>query len=267
MFDPTRHAILTPAFWLCVAALVVVLLNFIRFRSAPDGRLRPRETLRKILSIPIAVAMSLVAAALALFSVYMSYAAPLDAMADIVSAKRVVRGESAYPEEMADLIQTNLKNEPARWSLGRFFPELREKEEREGQTYLKYQPHPPLSVLVAVPLVAIAGIHAAALMMDLISLIALAIMVILIRKSFALYLPLGAGLAILASTISWSPVLILLRQSQSALFVALLIVLAWFFLRREWVVAAGIPLGIATCLKLYPVYFSFTSCFVTGERS
>jgi hypothetical protein len=50
----------------------------------------------------------------------------------------------------------------------------------------------------------------------------------------------------------WEPVLSLLRQGQSALLIGSLLVLGWYLLRRGREGAAGIPIGVATCLKLYP---------------
>ena len=260
MIDPIQHPAFNPVVWLSLAAILTLLWQCIRFRKVADGCLRGREAVRRLLSKPVAICVCLAAAALAGFASYMSYAAPHDIVQDIVSARRILRGESAYPEQMSWLIKSELRSEPARWSLQRFSPELREKERHEGQPLLLYQAHPPLLVMLTVPLVLLAGIHETALMVDLFALVGLIITLVLIQQIFEFHFSPIASVVLLAAILCWSPVLSLLRQSQSGLFIAPLLALAWFFLRRNWVIAAGIPLGIATCLKLYPGLFLLYVC-------
>src|SRR5258708_2977481 len=114
VIDPTQHPSLNPVVWLCLAGILTLLWQRIRFRKAADGCVRGREALKRLLSMPVAICVCLVAFALAGFASYMSYAAPRDIMQDIVSARRILCGESAYPEQMSSLIKSQLSSEPAR---------------------------------------------------------------------------------------------------------------------------------------------------------
>lgn len=183
----------------------------------------------------------------------MSYVAPWDIMQDIVSAQQLLRGESPYPTNMETLMKASLQSEPPRMSLGKWLPRLKQKEESEAGGFLfNGQAHPPHLIFLALPFVACLGVHTAVLAMNLLSLVALCVILVLIRNALYIELPTRLAVGIAAITLGWSPVVSLLREGQSGLLVAALIVIAWFYLRREQEVQAGIALGVATCLKLYP---------------
>jgi hypothetical protein len=200
-----------------------------------------------VLTVVVSGSVTLAGAAL-----YMSYVAPWDIMQDIVSAQQLLRGESPYPSNMEMLMQASLQSEPPRMSLGKWFPRLKQKEDSETGGFLfNGQAHPPHLIFLAVPFVLL-GVHSAVLAMNVLSLVALCVIVILIRNALSIELPARLAVGIAAIILGWSPVVNLLRQGQSGLLVAALIVIAWFYLRRGQGVRAGIALGIATCLKLYP---------------
>jgi hypothetical protein len=208
---------------------------------------------RAILSHPVVLTVLLSGGVtLTGMALYMSYVAPWDIMQDVVSAQQLLRGESAYPANMKALMRASLEGEPPRISLGKWFPRLKQKEGWETGGFLDGQAHPPHLIFLTVPFVGLFGVHAAVLAINLLSLAALCVILVLIRNALKIELPGRVTVGIAAVILGWSPVVNLLRQGQSGLLVAAPIVIAWFYLRRGQQVRAGIAIGIATCLKLYP---------------
>ena len=253
MFNPTRELLLNSTLWLCVGILVLLVWQYVKLRGRPDSASQAKENVVRLLSArPVIALLFLCAVLRAGFVLYISYVAPLDVMQDIVSAQLLQRGESAYPPQMAPLIVASLKSEPPRFSLGALFPRLKQKEQWETHGFLPLQAHPPHLILLTVPFVALLGVHGAALAINLVSLSGLLLIVILIYRSGAFQLSGRTACLIGIVSLSWEPVLSLLRQGQSGLLVGSLIVLGWYLLRRGHVAAAGIPISIAVSLKLYP---------------
>jgi hypothetical protein len=254
MLSPLKQLLLNTTFWIGLVTLAIVLVDWIRFWNTQTQTCRVQLALRSILCHP-AVLIVLVSGSVTLagIALYMSYVAPWDIMQDIVSAQQLLRGESPYPANMETLMRTSLQSEPPRISLGQWLPRLKQKEESETGGFLfNGQAHPPHLIFLAVPFVALLGVHTAVLAMNLLSLVALCVILVLIRNALCIELPTRLAVGIAAIILGWSPVVNLLREGQSGLLVAALIVIAWFYLRRGEEVRAGIALGIATCLKLYP---------------
>ena len=253
MFNPTLELLINPTFWVCLATFLILLWQFNRFRRQPGGALRARTTIYRFLTGPIPLITLIVAGiSRAGFAMYMGYVAPLDIMQDVVSARQILHGESAYPSDMRLKIWDSLERNPPAVSLGRWIPGLRQKEIWETHAFLSVQAHPPFSLITAVPMVALFGPHGTALCVDLLSLAGLCLIIILVSKSDAIQLSSRLAALAFAAMLAWEPTLSLLRQGQSGLLIAPLLVLGWFLLRRGRPVLAGIPLGVATCLKLYP---------------
>ncbi len=253
MFNPTRELILNPTFWGCLAAFLILIWQFARLRGDPAGVVPAGAAIRKFLTGPAPLAVFIFAAiARAGFAVYMAYVAPLDIMQDFASARQLLQGDSAYPSDMKAIIWDSLERNPPALSLGRWIPSLRQKEVWETHSFLSIQAHPPLLLILAVPIAALLGPHATALFVDLLSLAGLGLVLLLILKSGAFHLTPRSAALVFAFLIAWEPTISLLRQGQSGLLISPLIVLAWFLLRRGHPWLAGIPIGVATCLKLYP---------------
>jgi hypothetical protein len=253
VFNPTRELLLNSTLWFCVGILVLLVWQYVKLRGRPDSASQAKEKVVRLLSArPVIFFLCLCAVLRAGFVLYISYVAPLDVMQDIVSAQLLQRGESAYPPQMAPLIVRSLKSEPPRFSLGALFPRLKQKEQWETHGFLPLQAHPPHLILLTIPFVVLLGVHGAALAINLVSLSGLMLIVILIYRSGAFQLSGRTAWLIGIVSLSWEPVLSLLRQGQSGLLVGSLIVLGWYLLRRGHITAAGIPISIAVSLKLYP---------------
>jgi hypothetical protein len=117
---------------------------------------------------------------------------------------------------------------------------------------LHHSPHPPLGLLVLVPL-ALLPVGAAAAIWDLLMLAALTLALWLIWDELRPSIPpiwLLVGLAALGI---WPPILDTWLEAQIGPLILLLIVLAWRARRRGEPWAAGAWLAVATLLRLYPV--------------
>ncbi len=103
----------------------------------------------------------------------MGYEAPRDIMQDIVSSQEMLQGSPLYPPNMVEMTRASLKREPARLSLGRVWPRLRERERealRRAVTFLWIQAHPPLMALFLASIVASLGMHGTYVAFSLLSL-------------------------------------------------------------------------------------------------
>lgn len=117
---------------------------------------------------------------------------------------------------------------------------------------LHHSPHPPLALLILVPL-AVLPIGAAALVWDLLMLVALVTALWMIWRELGTHLDprwLAVGLVILAT---WSPLQNTWLEAQVGPLSLLLLTLAWRARRHNEPWQAGIWLAVATLLRLYPV--------------
>lgn len=252
MLSPLKQ-MLTAPFWVGLITLLLVVACRIRFRAMENGLLRARVAVRAFLSSSLVVAF-LVCGGVVMsgIALYMNYVAPWDIMQDVVSAQQLLRGESAYPADMKALMRASLQAEPPRLSLGKWIPQLKQKEQWETGGFLDRQAHPPHLVFLALPFVALFGVHAAVLSIDILSLAALCLILFLAQRELKVALPTRLKVAFFFVFFGWWPVVNLLRQGQSGLLVAAPLVVAWVCLRRGEQAVAGIAVAIGTCLKLYP---------------
>ena len=106
--------------------------------------------------------------------------------------------------------------------------------------------------LFLAPFVASLGVHGTYVAFSLLSLGALLLSLTLLHREIGRKLS-GRQVTILGlAVLGWGPVLSTLRNGQSAILLGALIICGWFCLRRGREVAAGVAVGAATCLKLYP---------------
>lgn len=117
---------------------------------------------------------------------------------------------------------------------------------------LHHSPHPPLNLLLVVPLAGLAASQAAALW-DGLMLGALCLALALLWRELASHAAapwLFGGLLLL---VVWPPVLDTWLEAQIGPLILLLLVLAWRARRRGRGFEAGAWLAVATLLRLYPV--------------
>lgn len=243
-------------FWLSVAFLVAVRW---RGRDSLEEGVRTPALGRRIKGVfrsPLVVAMLLAGALSNVgLALYFGYVAPRDMMQDIVSAQQFLERKPLYPAAMTELIREALVKEPASFSLSGWVPGLKAREQRayeEVVTEPWVQAHPPTMTLGIAPLVAAFGIHGTFLVLSLLSLLALALIAVMLRIG-----PLSGArpkdVAIIAlCAAGWFAVSDLLRLGQSGLVLSALLTAGWYLIRRGRPVLAGMAVGVATCLKLFP---------------
>jgi uncharacterized Tic20 family protein len=210
------------------------------------------------------------------FSLYLSHVAPRDVMQDIVAAQEWQQGRSMHPADMTSLIREALEHEPARFSLGSWWPRLAEIEQQQYQEVINahwVQAHPPPMTLFISPFVALTGVHGAALAINMISLVALLLTLWMIQCELKLPLTRLQTLMLAALILGWHPIDATLRHGQSGLLLAVLMTAGWFGLRRGRPQLAGMSIGVATCLKMYPglllvyLFFRHRQAFVEAAAT
>jgi hypothetical protein len=208
-------------------------------------------------SLVFVVALGIGSGAYAAFGLYKGHVLPLDIMQDIVSAQEFLAGRSLYPaqEKMSAQIQATLDNEPEPLSLSHWWPALREKEiaAREEARQLPWvQAHPPFMSLFFVPFVKCFGVTGTYFAISLLSLGALLVTLVLLRRGLDITLSPWQQAALFLVVLGWAPIVGVLRTGQLGLLLCALIVGAWYCLRCRRPILAGMAIGLATCLKLYP---------------
>ncbi|MGD0201030.1 MAG: glycosyltransferase family 87 protein [Bryobacteraceae bacterium] len=239
-------------FWSALGGSVIALWLWWRCgaRIAPEHR--AARVMRLLSPSWFLVCLALVNALNAGMAIYMCYVAPGDVTEDIAAAQGVLRGERIYDPHLSDALHASLQNDPARFSLAPYWPALNAKESVARRVPYYTQAHPPLMAVVFAALVALFGIRGTCLGIAMLSLAALGLVLFLLRQVLAPSLPARLALAAVAAVLGWEPVISLLRQGQSGLLLTALMVLGWWRLRQRHAVSAGVAIGAATCLKLYP---------------
>jgi hypothetical protein len=249
-------------FWVALGAFAMSLWMLWR-QGTKAARGMPVRTMTKWLSSPwFLVFVACINALSAGIAIDLCYVDPWDVIQDIVSAQQLLRGRRIYPPSVTDLARVSLRNDPAGVSLGTYSHALKQKEEWEDMFPDRVpasppkdqliQAHPPMmTVLFALP-VALVGVRGTCLAVNLLSLAALGAVLFFLRLVLAPAMPVRVTLALAALILGWEPVIQVLREGQSGLLLSALLVLGWWCLRRGSAVWAGVAIGTATCLKLFP---------------
>jgi len=106
--------------------------------------------------------------------------------------------------------------------------------------------------LCTVPFLAAFGIHGTFLVLSLFSILALLLIAVMLKRG-----PLSGAkpkdIAIIAlGAAGWYALSDMLRLGQSGLFLSALLIAGWYLIRGGQPVLAGIAVGMATCLKVFP---------------
>jgi len=231
---------------------LVWLWRFLRTQDVSAANKRVRAFL---LSTPIVFVLALGAIFNVSTAAYMGYEVPRDIMQDIQSAKFLWAGQPAFPQNMTNEIKQTIDHEPPPASLAKWVPGLAVIES-EAYRYLVKEPwtqaHPAGMTLLLASLVPWLPVRAIVLLFSFASVVSLLGTVWLLRKQLRIPDDSRLWLAFALAFLGWFPFWIVVRTGQVSCFLAFLMTLAWSFLRRERNVAAGICLGVATALKLFP---------------
>ncbi len=257
-----NSGVLSVSLWLGLAVVLALLYDTLVFRRTAPASIRRSALPGLFGSALFLVFLGLGAAFNLSFALLKAYAAPRDVMQDVVSAQEFLAGRSMYPEHMNALILETLRREPELLSSLPFPQAVRERlAARRQQSITDHwvQAHPPLMTLFVVPFVALGGTLLTQAVMLVLSLAALGVSLWLIGRRLDLRLHRRQTLMLVFAILGAEPVIVTLRLGQSGLLLTVLLVLAWDALHRGRPVLAGIAVGVAASLKMFPalllVYF------------
>ena len=215
---------------------------------------RANERLKRFaLSTPILVVLMLSGTFNFVTSNYLGYEVPRDLLQDVESAKLWLQGKPAFPLNMTDDIRNTLQQEPKPGSASQWIPRLGEIEQTsarrvEGEPWA--QAHPASMTLLLALFVPWLHVRTIQLLFALISLAALAGTVHLLGKGLGFSRRLKA--VFFWALVGWFPFWMVLRNGQVGMFLTFFMTLSWYLLRQDRDRAAGVWLGVATALKLFP---------------
>jgi hypothetical protein len=237
---------------IAVAGALVWLWCFAFRRDIASANAR---LLRFLGSTPILAALTLGAIFNVSTATYLGYEIPRDILQDIVSAKLWLQGKPAFPLNMTAEVKDTIDHEPAPPSLARWSPALAEIE-RVSYHRLVTEPwaqaHPAGMTLLLALFVPWLHVRTIMLLFVLVSLVALIGTVRILRKGLGVPESQRLFLALTLGILGWFPFWMVLRNGQITFVLTFLVALALYFLQRERNVAAGVCLGVATGLKLFP---------------
>jgi multisubunit Na+/H+ antiporter MnhF subunit len=260
------EAALNVTFWLVLGAVLWILAR----RRRSNGARESMDALGRFLRNRVVLAaLGLGALFNAGSAIYLGYEAPRDIMQDIISARLLLSGKPAFPLSMTADIKDALEHEPPPFTLSQWIPALRARERR---AYLQVvtspwvQAHPPAMSLLLIPFVASLSIRHAYLVCSALSLACLLFSVVLLLKNLPIARDNRSQLAFLFAILGWFQLGVMLRLGQTGVLLGFLLTLAWYFLRREKPLAAGVAVSLAVALKLFPA-FLFPFLFLRQRRA
>jgi hypothetical protein len=232
------------------AATALWLYHFARCRDLARANNRLQ---RFVLSTPILIVLMLSGTFNFVTANYLGYEVPRDLLQDIESAKLWLQGKPAFPLNMTAEIRDTLQHQPPPGSADRWIPGLGQIEQtsaRRVQTEPWAQAHPASMTLLLALFVPWLQVRFIQLLFGFASLAALAGTVKLLAKGLSFSPRLAAVL--FWGLVGWFPFWMVIRDGQVGMFLTFLMTLSWYYLRQERNTAAGIALGVATALKLFP---------------
>jgi hypothetical protein len=243
-------------FWLAI----LLVAGWAWCRSLRNGG-RPGLLTTTLVSV-----LSLVVVLVALRLVYV---APFAIIQDVVAAKQILKGEPLPSTEIQPLVRQALASEPrpatleSVWPwLARVCPGLPEQEQQEYDdiaTVIQVQAHPPFASLCAVPPVYCLGIYKTSVGLSLLSIVCVCVTLLLLYRGLRLNLPVSQRVLFCSVALGWYPMFLGLRSGQLGALLSCLIVAGWYSIRRGRPLLAGVAIGVAASLKLFPalllVYF------------
>jgi hypothetical protein len=241
-----------PTLWVALIAAASALIAALRGRAArPVPRLLTSAPFLALLSVAVSLNLA--------FGIYKGYVAPRDLMQDMVSAQEFLAGRSLYPDHMNALMRDALTREPPR-SLLDWSPDLRAREiDAREETLSQHwvQAHPPLMSLAVAPLVASVGLGGTYFAVTLLSLACLALTLALLARGLGLRPTPREWLLLGLVLLGWDSAVMLLRAGQPGLLLGALLTAGWFLLRRGRPYLAGVAIGLAVGVKLFPALLLF----------
>lgn len=241
----------------CAAVLWLWHFAWRRDLAGANERLK-----RFVLSTPILIVLVLSGSFNVVTASYLGYEVPRDLLQDVESAKLWLQGKPAFPLNMTGEIADTLHHEPPPPSADRWIPGLGQIEQtsaRRVESEPWAQAHPASMTLLLALFVPWLHVRLIQLLFGLASLAALYGTVRILSKGLSFTPRLAAVL--FWGLVGWFPFWMVIRNGQVGMYLTFLMTLSWFYFRQDRNLAAGVSLGIATALKLFPglvlVYFLF----------
>ena len=238
--------------WLLLTAVVVELAGCL----GRAGRGYSRPALARILgSRLICIALCITALAGIVSRIYVGYAVPGDIGQDVVSAESWLRGGSLYPTDLQARLARWLETDPPIAPLADRIPIIRRYQSEQLQaipSLYVVQAHTPPTALISTLLVRLVGPNQIYLIVAGLSLVTIYSTVQVLGAAFPALFGSRHKLAVHAAVFGWQPILATLRQGQFTILITGLLVWAWRNLREGRPARAGVAIGVATILKLYP---------------
>jgi hypothetical protein len=196
--------------------------------------------------------------------ILVGYLGPGDIVQEFVGTKELAAGRSINPtttmQERAGywLDQEHLERTVlARWAPLR---KLQAYSIANGAREIVVQAHPPFHILLFAPIVELCGsIQRTQVVMTVINLAAYCWLLLLVWRSTSLpaLVPASAVSLLYLLTLDWQPLLANLREGQIGVVVALLVTAGWYSLARDRLWLAGILIGLAALIKMFPALLFF----------
>lgn len=239
------------------AGTALWLWHFARRRDVARANNRLQ---RFVLSTPILLVLVLSGTFNWVTANYLGYEVPRDLLQDVESAKLWIQGKPAFPLNMTGQIRDTLEHEPDPNSASRWIPGLRQIEQtsaRQVQSEPWAQAHPASMTLLLALFVSWLHVRWIQLLFGVASLAALAGTIRLLARGLDFTPRLASVL--FWGLVGWFPFWMVIRDGQVGMILTFLMTLSWYYLRQNRDRAAGVALGVATALKLFPglmlVYF------------
>ena len=235
--------------------LLVAIIDALGSRSG-DARASVIGSVARLARSPLLlIGMSAVTLVNVGFGIYKGYVVPRDFLQDVFSARSYLSGGSLYPSGMTQTFMQEMKEHPPQFSIWPLGSDGRRDEAQardEAAASDWVQAHPPAMTLFFVPIVIAFGNMGSYLAISVLSLASLLAALVLIGRALGYTLGrVGSSFVVLA-VLGWAPTIDVWRNGQSGLYLLLLIVAGWIWLRDGRPMLAGVAIGVATCLKLYP---------------
>jgi alpha-1,2-mannosyltransferase len=241
-------ALINPAWWLLCGALAICVI-------ARD----PHRELRRYLQWATGTIVLVVVAVAALANVgaraILGHAVPGDFVQEVVATRSLAAHATPYPADVNGAVRGWLVENPPRvpeWLPGWAVSWLHARQ-GQGRNRLVAQAHPPTLLLTMAPPVLLLGAPATYWALAAVTLASAALAAVWLVSALA---PSSSGKALILAALavtSWQPVLATVRDGQVSVMIGALLVLGWRELRRARDVRAGLLLGTAAALKLYPL--------------
>jgi hypothetical protein len=253
----------TTFLFLCVI-LIACLVRYAR-RGDNEAGAWMRDGIRRLSGSKLLIGVLVIGGAVGMGShLLVGYLGPGDFFQDFVGVKELAAGRSLNPT-------TNMRERVEYWLsqghlestvLSRWGP-LRRLEASSidsGARQLVVQAHPPFHILLIAPIVELCGsIRRTFVALTAVNLAGYILLLYLLWRSTNLpaLVPAGAAALLFLLALDWQPLLANLRQAQIGVVVALLVIAAWYCLTRDRPWLAGVLIGLAALIKMFPALLFF----------